>query len=68
MKKYKVLLDKKNCIGCMTCNAICENTFKPSVDGRVFVAEEEITEIELSCTQQAVDVCPVGAIQIEEIK
>ncbi len=68
MKKYKITLDKEPCIGCMTCNAVCEKIFKPSDDGKVSMIIDEISEEDLDCVQQAIEACPIDVIKIKEIK
>ncbi|MBT4850249.1 ferredoxin [Candidatus Parcubacteria bacterium] len=68
MKKYKITLNKEDCIGCMTCSAVCEKIFTPSDDGKVSVTTDEITEETFDCVQQAIEACPIEVLKIEEIK
>lgn len=49
------------CIGCAACVAIAPDNFDYQ-EGVSVVINEEITE----STKEAVDACPVGAIEIEE--
>lgn len=49
------------CIGCGACVAIAPENFDYQ-EGVSVVINEEITE----ATKEAVDACPVGAIEVEE--
>ena len=59
MAKYKVSVDKKKCIGCGACVAVCEN-FELK-DGKAFVKK---ASSDLECNKEAADVCPVQAIKV----
>lgn len=62
MKKLKI--DKEKCIGCGLCASIAEKSFRLSDDGKAQVIEpvgDEETKI-----QEAIDSCPVQAIDWEE--
>lgn len=59
----KVKVDEKKCIGCGACVAICPKNFDFNDEGlSVVINAEEITEE----TREAVDACPVCAIEVEE--
>lgn len=69
----KVILKRKQCIGCGSCAAVCPNFFEMSDDGLSHLkdskkeGEEELREIEknkIGCAKEAAEVCPVQAIEI----
>lgn len=57
----KVTIDKKKCIGCGACEAICSEVFHMNSDGKA-EAESETT---LKCAKEAADSCPVQAISVK---
>jgi ferredoxin len=64
----KVKVDSDRCLRCGACVACAPNNFDYGEDGESVVINEEVTDE----TRQAVDMCPVSAIEIveeeEEIK
>jgi len=66
-KKYKVEVNKDDCIGCGACVAACSQNFDINKDGKAIPLNEEITDKELDCNKDAEEVCPVSAIKITEI-
>jgi ferredoxin len=64
----KVKVDSERCLRCGACVACAPNNFDYGEDGESVVINEEVTDE----TRQAVDMCPVSAIEIveeeEEIK
>ncbi|RJQ33770.1 ferredoxin [Candidatus Parcubacteria bacterium] len=76
MKKYKVIIDKKKCFGCGTCQLASEKYFKLSdQDGLITIDnfEEkngqlngEINENELADFEKAAQSCPEGVIKIQK--
>jgi ferredoxin len=63
MAKYKITVNEE-CIGCNQCVNVCDN-FEIKDDG---ISHPKVAEVEeLGCNEAAKDVCPVGAIKIEEI-
>ncbi len=64
-----IKIDKEKCIGCGSCTAVCPELFELSgEDNKAQVKEKTEGEAEMSdkCAQEAVDICPVQAIEIEE--
>lgn len=68
-KKYKVIIDKEKCKGCMLCIGVCPVNILESTEGinksgmkYVLVIDQEKCT---GCTMCAV-VCPDCAIEIEE--
>jgi ferredoxin len=61
----KVNVDKEACSGCELCVTSCPDIFEMADD--VAVTKVEIVpEAAQDCVRQAVEDCPVTAIQIEE--
>lgn len=59
----KIKIDEEKCIGCGSCVAVCPDCFEMTDDNKARL-KDEITNTE--CVQEAVDVCPVQVIEIEE--
>jgi ferredoxin len=57
----KISVDKKKCIGCGACEAICPITFELK-DGKSVVKKQPK---EITCEQEASDSCPTQAIIIK---
>jgi len=64
---YKIIVDKKKCIGCGACVAQCPENFEIKNDGenKAYVKKAKVNE--LGCNKDAEEVCPVDAIKIEKI-
>ena len=62
MKKYKVT---EECISCHACVEVADKNFKMG-DEKAYVYKQPENEAEEKQCQDALDVCPVGAIEIEE--
>ena len=58
----KVKVDSERCIRCGACVATAPDNFEYGEDGESVVINETVTED----TRQAVDMCPVSAIEIVE--
>ena len=58
----KVKVDSERCLRCGACVACAPNNFDYGDDGESVVINEEVTDE----TRQAVDMCPVSAIEIVE--
>jgi len=54
-----IRVDKKSCIGCGSCEAICPEAFKMN-QGKAEVR----TQKKPACLKEAIDSCPVNAIKI----
>lgn len=59
----KVCVNKENCIKCGSCIAIAPKNFDYDEEGYSNVINNEIDEN----TQNAVNCCPTGAIEIKEV-
>lgn len=58
--KFKV---NENCIGCGLCANICAEVFTMSEDGTAVAIDEEVFDEELSNALEALNSCPVSAIE-----
>ncbi|MEM2174597.1 MAG: ferredoxin [Candidatus Micrarchaeia archaeon] len=58
-----VKIDKKKCIGCGSCVAICPKVFELGSDGKAKVKNEKGDTKEN--IQKAANACPVGAITVK---
>ncbi len=66
-KKYKITLDRKNCIGCNACEAICPENWKVLNDGKSVFKKELLSEEEYPHNKEAEESCPVNVIHISEV-
>lgn len=57
----KVSIDKKKCIGCGACAAVCSEVFE--MDGDKAVAKTANTD--KACAKEAAEGCPVQAIKVK---
>ncbi|MEM2713838.1 MAG: ferredoxin [Candidatus Pacearchaeota archaeon] len=67
MRKFRVKVDREKCIGCGSCVSTCPSNFYFK-EGKADVKKEVISESEYDCNLEASELCPVGAISVEEIK
>jgi ferredoxin len=56
-----VKVDKKKCIGCGNCSAICSEVFEMATDGKASVKKGK-EKSKLPCVDKAIEECPVEAI------
>lgn len=61
--KYKV---NQNCIGCGLCTTTCPNVFTMSVENVAEAINEEVNMGLVDLCNEALESCPVGAIEREE--
>lgn len=61
----RVTVDEETCIGCGLCAETCPEVFEMN-DDKVCVKVDEIPEDAAETCREAVENCPVEAIQIEE--
>lgn len=62
----KIKIDKTKCIGCGTCVAICPEVFELTDEGKAKVKIQEFKGLKVQEVQEAVDSCPVVAIELVE--
>ena len=60
----KIKIDKEKCIGCGSCEAVCPNFFKIDDEFKAYFKKNKGKDE--SCIKEAIDICPVQAIEIEE--
>ncbi len=60
----KINIDKEKCIGCGSCTAVCPDVFELDDNGKACLKEGK-EETDEKCAQEAVDICPVQAIEIK---
>lgn len=63
----KIKIDEEKCIGCGSCVAVCPDCFEMTDDNKARL-KNEVADKECSdeCTKEAVDICPVQVIKVEE--
>jgi len=54
-------IDKKLCIGCGTCEALCPKVFEVK-DGDASIKKDAPVEEKGNCIKEAIEACPVDAI------
>ena len=64
-KTYKVANDE--CISCHACVEVAGNNFKMGSDEIAFVIKQPENDIEIEQCEEALDICPVGAILHKDI-
>ena len=62
---FKLIQDKEKCVGCGACVSVCDN-WKIDDDGKAEPIKSEVEEI--GCNKEAVEICPVQCIKVEEVK
>jgi len=62
--KFKIEIDKSECIGCGSCAAVCPDFFEISDDRKASLKRPGTDD--LGCIKEAVDICPVDAIKVTE--
>jgi len=67
MAKYKVELDRDNCIGCGACVAACPSNWEMQSDGKTQNKKDTIDDPEYEGNKEAEEVCPVSVINISKI-
>lgn len=60
---FKITHDKKKCIGCGACVAVCPDNWEYVADKP---QPKNIKVKEIGCNQVAADTCPVSCIKIEK--
>ena len=66
MAKYKITHDRKKCIGCGMCAAVCPDNWEMKEDGKSSPKKIELGEV--GCNAEAEKNCPVNIIHVKKIK
>ncbi len=61
----RVVVDEETCIGCGLCSETCPEVFEMNNDKARVIVDEVPEEVMESC-KEAVENCPVEAIEMEE--
>jgi len=56
-------INKEKCIGCGMCASLCAEIFELKEDGKSVVKKDVDNETSKDCIRQAIEACPVGAIE-----
>jgi len=59
----KIKIDEEKCIGCGSCVAVCPDYFEMTDDNKARLKNKAA---DAECVQEAIDICPVQVIKIEE--
>ena len=68
----KIKLDRPQCIGCGSCQAICPKFFELQDDGKSHITganKQDLEELEVAkieCVEAAADACPAQCIHVEK--
>lgn len=70
----KIILERNVCIGCGSCQAVCQKYWEMQDDGKVNLIGSQkadgekytLEAEEAGCNQEAADVCPVQCIHVEK--
>ncbi len=68
MADYIIVHDRKNCIGCGACAAVCPENWEMKLDGKSAPKETKISEEDFECNNNAAVGCPVNVIHITNLK
>jgi len=64
----KIKINQEDCIGCGSCSAVCPDVFDLNEDNKAIIKSTNIDqgEVDQECVKEAVEICPVQVIKIEE--
>ena len=64
----KIKINQEECIGCGSCSAVCPDVFDLNDENKAIIKDtgSDQGESDNECVKEAVDVCPVDVIKIEE--
>jgi ferredoxin len=60
-----IKIDKEKCLGCGSCTAVCPDVFEMDNENKAHIKEGK-EDADDQCVQEAIDICPVQAIEKEE--
>lgn len=63
----RIIIDQEKCIGCGSCTVVCDKYFELDGDNdnnaRFNNKSNELEVDDLGCIQEAIDICPIQAIE-----
>ena len=64
----KIKINQEDCIGCGSCSAVCPDVFDINEENKAVVKSTNTSqgETDEECVKEAVEICPVQVIKIEE--
>ena len=64
----KIKINQEDCIGCGSCSAICPDVFDLNKENKAVIKNTDTDqgETDEECVKEAVDICPIDVIKIEE--
>ena len=62
----KVVVNRDNCIGCGACESLCPEVFQIDDEGISTVICEDLSAVDESALNDAVEGCPTSAIEKNE--
>jgi len=64
----KIKINQEECIGCGSCSTVCPDVFDLNDENKAIIKDtgSDQGESDNECVKEAVDVCPVDVIKIEE--
>lgn len=73
MAKYKVEINREECIGCGACAAVAAEHWEMDDEGKSVIKgttenEKEIEEKDLDANKEAAEACPVNVIHITNLE
>lgn len=66
VKKYKITIDEKTCIGCGVCEINAEEVFE--IKDNVSKVKKNFKVVDKAQLKQVTDMCPTGSIRFEIIE
>lgn len=64
----KIKVNKEKCIGCGMCVGINSDVFDFGEDGLAYAKNESINEENKNIVEDAINSCPVGAIENKDVE
>ncbi len=61
----KIVHDKKSCIGCGACTAVCPANWKMDNENKANPIKTDISQEEETCNKEAEQICPANCISLK---
>ena len=59
----KITINQEECIGCGSCAVVCPDVFDMNEENKAVVKS---TNTDQECAKEAIDICPIQAIEVKE--